>query len=357
MSGGGTGGHLFPAIAIAEAFKQRIPEVEFLFVGAKGKIEMIKVPEYGYKIEGLPITGFQRKLTARNLSFPFRLGYSLTKAMSIVRSFKPTLAIGTGGYASGPALKAAEWRGIPTYLQEQNSYPGVTNRLLGKKARKVFTAFETLDKYFPKDKLLLTGNPLRQQVAINSLDRTESVKHFNLDPSKKILFVTGGSLGARTINKAVAKHLATFKAQGIQLIWQCGKMYLDEYKQHESEDVRVLGFVDRMDMAYAAADSLVTRAGASTISEIALIAKPAILIPSPNVAEDHQTKNVMALVEKNAAILLKDVDAEERLGETVNQLINVDEKRKNISENLRIFAKPNAANDIVDYIIKDLKLL
>ena len=351
LSGGGTGGHLFPAIAIADALKEKLPNVEFLFVGANGKIEMDKVPQAGYKVVGLPISGFQRNLSARNLSFPFRLVYSLIKAYITVRNFKPHIAIGTGGYASGPTLKAAEWQNILTVVQEQNALPGVTNKLLGKKAHKIFAGFEGLEKYFDKSKIVISGNPLRKIVSTESIDKTTAAQHFGLDASKPIIFITGGSLGASAINKAIAANIEMFNKNGVQLIWQCGKIYEQEYQRFNSNTIKVLTFIDKMDYAYASADIIISRAGASTISELTLIGKPTIMLPSPNVAEDHQTKNVLSLVEKNAAIMIKDADAIENLGSTAIELLQNEEKRKSLGSNMAKLAKPNAANLIADEIL------
>lgn len=354
VSGGGTGGHLFPAIAIADALKEKLPNVEFLFIGANGKIEMEKVPQAGYKVVGLPISGFQRSLSLRNLSFPFRLVYSLIKAYLTVRNFKPNIAIGTGGYASGPTLKVAEWLNIPTVVQEQNALPGITNKLLGKRAYKIFAAFEGLEKYFDASKIIISGNPLRKIVCTQSINKSMAAQHFGLDTSKPIIFITGGSLGASTINKAVAANIDLFTINEVQLIWQCGKIYEQEYQKFTSNTVKVLTFIDKMDYAYAAADIIISRAGASTISELALIGKPTIMLPSPNVAEDHQTKNVLSLVEKNAAIMIKDVNAVENLGKTAVELLANHEKRNSLGINMAKLAKPNAANFIANQILNIL---
>ena len=355
MSGGGSGGHVFPAIAIADAIEKLAPETEFLFVGANGKIEMTAVPKAGYDIVGLPIDGLYRNLSLRTLKFPFKLMYSLIKAWFVVSKFKPDLAIGTAGYASGAALKIAEWKGIPTFLQEQNAYPGITNKLLGKNAQKIYVAFETLDKFFDESKIVLTGNPLRNSVSVENVDRNIAFKHFDLNPNKKTIFLTGGSLGARTLNKAMAQNLGKYKAEDVQILWQCGKVYKEEYIKYNSKNVKVLTFIDRMDYAYALADVLITRAGAGTISELALLGKPAILVPSPNVAEDHQTKNVMALVDKKASILVKDKDAIETLAEVALELLNNEEKKKQLGENIKKLAKPNAADVIAKSILGEMK--
>lgn len=354
VSGGGTGGHLFPAIAIADALKEKLPNAEFLFVGAEGKIEMEKVPQAGYKVVGLPISGFQRSLDKRNLTFPFRLVYSLLKSFTIVKNFNPHIAIGTGGYASGPTLKAAEWLGIPTVIQEQNAFPGVTNKLLGKKANAIFAAFDGLEKYFDASKIMVSGNPLRKSVAGEKAYKTKAAAHFGLSAEKPVIFITGGSLGARAINVAVEANLEKFKIAGVQLIWQCGKIYENDYKKYDSDSVKVLTFIDKMDYAYAAADIIISRAGASTISELALVGKATIMLPSPNVAEDHQTKNVLSLVEKDAAIMVKDNEAVELLGNKAIELLNDSNRRKQLGENFARLAKPNAAEFIADKIIEML---
>lgn len=356
ISGGGTGGHLFPAIAIADAIKEKMPEAEFLFVGANGKIEMEKVPQLGYKIVGLNIAGFQRSLSLRNLSFPFKLLQSMWKAYSTVKSFKPDIAIGTGGYASGPTLKAAEWLGIPTVIQEQNAFPGVTNKLLGKKAHKIFAAFENLEHYFDKNKIVVTGNPLRKIVSLQNINKHLAVEHFGLSPQKPVIFITGGSLGALAINKAIAANIDLFKENDIQLIWQCGKFYEKEYLSFNSESIKVVTFIDKMEYAYTAADIIISRAGAGTISELALVGKPTIMLPSPNVAEDHQTKNVLSLVEKNATIMVKDTEADQKLGHQALDLINNTELKASLSKNIAKLAKPNATQDIANEVFKLLNI-
>ncbi len=354
MSGGGSGGHVFPAIAIADAIKKISPETEFLFIGAKGKIEMSAVPKAGYEIKGLTISGFQRKLSVKNLLFPFKLLVSLVETWFIVKKFKPNVAIGTGGYASGAALKVAQWQGVTSFIQEQNAFPGITNKLLAKKARKVFAAYNGLEQYFEKSKIQLTGNPLRGSISLDGVDRKLACDHFGLDGQKPIVFITGGSLGASAINKAIAGKINRFDETGIQLIWQCGRIYEAEYASLNSPMVKVLSFIDRMDYAYAAADIIVSRAG-GTISELAIIGKPTILLPSPNVAEDHQTKNVMALVEKDAAILIRDNEAVEALVPTCIDLLNNTELKEKISNNIKQFAKPNAAKDIAQSILSSIE--
>ena len=354
MSGGGSGGHVFPAIAIADAIKKIAPDTAFLFVGANDKIEMTAVPKAGYEIKGVPIIGLYRSLSWRTLQFPFKLIISMMKAWFIVGKFKPDVAIGTAGYASGVALKVAQWKGIPTFIQEQNAFPGITNKLLGKGAKKIYVAFDNLHNFFPKHKLVNAGNPLRGAIDIKNINREDAFKHFGLNPSKKTIFLTGGSLGASTLNKAMAQNLEKYKAEDIQLLWQCGKIYEEEYKQYNQKGIIVKAFIDRMDYAYAMADIIISRAG-GTISELAIIGKPTILVPSPNVAEDHQTKNVMALVEKKASILVKDKDAIEQLAEDAIELLNNKEKQKEIGENIKLLGKPNAAEQIAKSILKELQ--
>ncbi|MEZ4930018.1 MAG: undecaprenyldiphospho-muramoylpentapeptide beta-N-acetylglucosaminyltransferase [Chitinophagales bacterium] len=354
MSGGGSGGHVFPAIAIADAIKKEHSNAEFLFIGANGKIEMTAVPKAGYKIVGLNIAGFQRKLTLKNLLFPFKLLFSIIKAWFVVKRFKPNAAIGTGGYASGAALKVAQWQGVPTFVQEQNAFPGITNKLLAKDVKYVFAAYPGLEKYFGKDKIIISGNPLRGSINISNVNKAEAVKHFGLNENKPVVFITGGSLGASAINKAIAHHIEMIKEQDVQLIWQCGKIYEETYTKFNSESIKVLSFIDRMDYAYAAADVIISRAG-GTISELALVGKPVILLPSPNVAEDHQTKNGMALVEKNAAILIKDIDANEKLVPEVLKLLANKNKQEELSKNIKLFAKPNAAKEIAQKVLATIQ--
>jgi UDP-N-acetylglucosamine--N-acetylmuramyl-(pentapeptide) pyrophosphoryl-undecaprenol N-acetylglucosamine transferase len=360
ISGGGTGGHVFPAIAIADAVKKMRPDAELLFVGAEGKLEMEKVPKAGYQIEGLWISGFQRKLTWQNLLFPFKLMASSWKARQIVRRFRPDVAVGVGGYASGPTLNAAGAVGIPTVLQEQNGYPGVTNRILAKQAAKICVAYEGMDKFFPKEKIVLTGNPVRSEVFEN-LDkkRNEGLEYFNLDQSKKTIFIFGGSLGARTLNEAMAAATDLLRERSdVQVLWQIGKFYEAAFSNCETAklpNVKARPFIDRMDLAYAAADLVIGRAGALTISEMCLVGKPSILVPSPNVAEDHQTKNALALVEKQAALMVKDVEVKERLLWTALEVLENQELAKRLSENIRQLAKPNAAVAIAKEILKLVK--
>lgn len=355
ISGGGTGGHVFPAIAIADAIKDRLPSAEILFVGAKGKIEMDRVPKAGYPIKGLWISGFHRKLTLRNLLFPLKLLSSLFKAWRILRSFKPQLAIGVGGFASGPVLEVASRMGVPTLIQEQNSYAGVTNRLLAKKVDKICVAYEGMEKYFPAAKLIITGNPVRKQLFKRSAGREEGYAHFRLDPAKKTIFLFGGSLGARSLNRAVADNRELLaKQKEVQLIWQVGKLYVEEYRQSpvaQLPNVRLYAFIDRMDLAYAAADVVICRAGALTIAELCMVGKPAILVPSPNVAEDHQTKNAMALVEKDAAVIIRDGEASEKMIANALALLWDDNRQQELSANIKMMARPDAAEHIAEEVM------
>lgn len=352
ISGGGTGGHIYPAVAIANELKSRFPEAEFLFVGAKDKMEMQKVPQAGYAIKGLWISGIQRKLTLDNAMFPFKLLSSMWNSFRIIKSFKPDVVIGTGGFASGAVLKVASMLGIPTVIQEQNSYPGITNKLLAKKANKICVAYENLERFFPKDKMILTGNPVRQDL-INEASKSEAIAYFKLDANKKTLLVLGGSLGARRINQLIEKELDFLLSQNIQIIWQCGKLYLNDYtKYNEKENVQVVAFIDRMDLVYAAADVVISRSGASSVSELCIVGKPTIFIPSPNVAEDHQTKNAKAISDKNGAILIKESELEAQFETVFSDLISNESKQTELSQNIKKLAKPNATKDIVEEIMK-----
>ncbi len=356
ISGGGTGGHIFPAIAIADEIKRRNPKAEILFVGAVGKMEMEKVPAAGYRIEGLTIAGFQRKLTFSNFLLPFKLLKSLWKARSILKKFSPQVVIGVGGYASGPTLKMATLLNIPTLVQEQNSFPGKTNKLLAKNVNAICTAYDGLENFFPKEKIVLTGNPVRKEMVDIEGKRNEAFAFYELDPNKKTILFIGGSLGARTLNQAVMHHMELCQKQNIQLLWQCGKLYAEalesELKEKDLNGIKMVRFIDRMDYAYALADAIVSRAGAISVSELCLLGKPVILVPSPNVAEDHQTKNALALVDKHAAILVKDKDALENLVPTAIELLKDETKMKELSGNIQRLGKPNATSDIVDTIEK-----
>ncbi|WP_395044319.1 undecaprenyldiphospho-muramoylpentapeptide beta-N-acetylglucosaminyltransferase [Flavobacterium sp.] len=356
LSGGGTGGHIYPAIAIANELKLRFPNCEILFVGAKDKMEMQKVPHAGYKIEGLWIAGLQRKLTLQNIMFPLKLANSLWKSRTIINNFKPDVVIGTGGFASGPLLQVANSLNIPTVIQEQNSYPGITNKLLSKKANAICVAYENLERFFPKNKIVFTGNPVRQDLLEINSKRDEALSYFNLDANKKTLLIIGGSLGSRRINQLIAKELDFFIANDIQVFWQCGNFYMTEYKHFsEKENVQVDSFIDRMDLIYAAADFVISRAGASSVSELCLVGKPVLFIPSPNVAEDHQTKNAKSIVDKNGALLLKESELDEKFETVFNQLIHDENLQNNLSQNIKKLAKPNATKDIVEEIIKLIK--
>ena len=355
ISGGGTGGHIYPAIAIANELRSRFPKAEFLFVGAQDKMEMQKVPQAGYAIKGLWIAGLQRKLTLQNLLFPVKLISSLWKSRAIIKSFKPDVVIGTGGFASGPLLQMANSLNIPTLIQEQNSYPGITNKLLSKKANKICVAYENLERFFPKEKMIITGNPVRQDLIAIDSKRKEAIKFFNLDPSKKTLLILGGSLGARRVNQLIEKELGFFTSHKLQIIWQCGKFYLDEYKKYDSNNVQVLAFIDRMDLVYAAADFVISRAGASSVSELSIVGKPVLFIPSPNVAEDHQTKNAKSIVDKNGALMIKESELDENFNTIFSDLVTNENLQKQLSENIKKLAKVNATKDIVDEIVKLIK--
>jgi UDP-N-acetylglucosamine--N-acetylmuramyl-(pentapeptide) pyrophosphoryl-undecaprenol N-acetylglucosamine transferase len=355
LSGGGTGGHIYPAIAIANELKSRFPEAEFLFVGAQNKMEMQKVPQAGYAIKGLWIAGLQRRFTLDNALFPIKLISSLFKSRQIIQNFKPDVVIGTGGFASGPLLQMANRAGIPTVIQEQNSYPGITNKLLSKKAKAICVAYENLERFFPKEKIVLTGNPVRQDLIAIDGKSAEGLAYFNLDPTKKTILILGGSLGARRINQLIENELAFFAAQNLQLIWQCGKLYFDEYKKHNSTNVQVMAFVERMDLAYASADIVISRAGASSVSELCLVGKPVIFIPSPNVAEDHQTKNAQSVADKNGAILIRESELDTNFQTVFSDLITNQNKQDELSHNIKNLALPNATQAIVAEIIKWIK--
>ncbi len=353
LSGGGTGGHIYPAIAIANELKKRYPDAEFLFVGARDKMEMQKVPQAGYTIKGLWIAGLQRRLTFDNAMFPFKLISSLLKSRAIIQQFKPDVVIGTGGFASGPLLQMANAAGIPTVVQEQNSYPGITNKLLGKKAASICVAYENLEHFFPAEKIKFTGNPVRQDLVDIAGKKEEAVAYFGLNPNQKTLLVLGGSLGARRVNQLIAAELDFFAQHNIQLIWQCGKLYLDQYQSNNDRaGVQVKAFIDRMDLAYAAADFVISRAGASSVSELCLVGKPVVFIPSPNVAEDHQTKNARAIVEKNGAILIRESELDADFEKVFADLLADETQQKTLSENIKALAKPQATQDIVNEIVR-----
>lgn len=356
ISGGGTGGHIYPAIAIANEIKNRFPQAEILFVGASDKMEMQKVPQAGYPIKGLWIAGIQRKITLQNAMFPLKLVSSLAKSFGIIKSFKPDVVIGTGGFASGAVLKMASVLGIPTVIQEQNSYPGITNKLLAKKAQRICVAYENLERFFPTEKLILTGNPVRQDLLSVNEKRTEALAYYKLDSTKKTILILGGSLGARRINQLIAKEVDWLLSQGVQIIWQCGKLYFEEYKHFgNKQEVQVLSFIDRMDLVYAAADIVISRSGASSVSELCLVGKPVLFIPSPNVAEDHQTKNAQAIVDKHGAILIKENELDSQFKIVFEALLNDRGKQESLSENIKALALPNATKQIVDEIMELVK--
>tara|TARA_R110002012_G_scaffold65760_4_gene172450 strand:- start:1468 stop:2565 length:1098 start_codon:yes stop_codon:yes gene_type:complete len=356
LSGGGTGGHIYPAIAIADALKVKYPTAEFLFVGSQDRMEMEKVPAAGYKIEGLWIAGLQRKLTFANLMFPFKLISSLIKSARIIRKFKPDAVIGTGGFASGPLLEMATRSGKPTLIQEQNSFAGITNKLLAKKVDTICVAYENMQQFFPSEKIAITGNPVRQDLLDINSKRETGIAKYNLDASKKTLLVLGGSLGARAINKLIDNELQFILDQNVQVLWQCGKIYYEEYKhQNASADVQVVPFIDTMDLAYASADIIISRAGAGSVSELALVGKPVIFIPSPNVAEDHQTKNAEAIVRKDAALLIKEKELDGAFRNEFLGLINDENRQEILGANILKFAKPDATQQIVDQIEQMLK--
>jgi len=355
ISGGGTGGHIYPAISIADEIKRRYPEAEILFVGAKDRMEMQKVPQAGYKIEGLWITGIERKLSLKNLGFPLKLISSLWKSRKIIKDFKPDVVIGTGGFASGPLLKMANSKNVPTLIQEQNSFPGITNRLLGKNANVICTAYDNLDRFFPAEKIKKTGNPVRQDIIDISKKREEALSFFKLDKSRKTILVLGGSLGARRINQLMEAFRSIFEEKEIQLIWQTGSLYYDEYKKYNSKWVQTHSFLNRMDLAYAAADIIVSRAGAGSVSELCLVGKPVLFIPSPNVAEDHQAKNALAIAKEKAALVLKEENLAERFEDTILTMLHSEKTRMELSENIKKLALPHATSAIVDEMEKIIK--
>lgn len=356
ISGGGTGGHIFPAISIANALKIKLPDAEILFVGALGRMEMERIPAAGYAIEGLPISGFDRKSKLRNVKVVWNLLRSLLLARRIIGRFKPDVVIGVGGYASAPTLRAASALGIPTVIQEQNSYAGVTNKLLAKKAKRICVAYEGMENFFPKKKIVITGNPVRQELFSIAPKTIEAFQFFGLDPKKKTILVVGGSLGARTINQSILDGLEKLSKKNVQIIWQTGKFYIEDARKaaepFASPNLLVTDFVSRMDLAYSIADLVVSRAGASSISELCLLAKPVILIPSPNVAEDHQTHNALNLVRKNAAVMIKDAEAKEHLVNKIIELINNETELKKLSENIFKLAEKDSADRIANEILK-----
>lgn len=354
ISGGGTGGHIFPAISIANEIMLQYPDTEILFIGAEGRMEMQKVPVAGYKIIGLPIQGFDRRNPLRNIKVLWNLAKSIGVAKKIIKEFKPDIAVGVGGYASGPSLWTASHMGIPTLLQEQNGYAGVTNKLLASKADAICVAYEGMERFFPTEKVVMTGNPVRQDLINDDITREDAVSFFGLNPLKKTILAVGGSLGARTINQSIAESIDLLRKSDVQLIWQTGKSYDEEAQKlsalHTCANIKQMPFINRMDMAYKAADLVISRAGASSISELCLLEKPVILIPSPNVAEDHQTKNAEALSSKGAAILIKDVDARQQLIPTALEVVNDTKRLESMSQAIAKMAQPNSAARIVEIL-------
>ncbi len=356
ISGGGTGGHIFPALAIAGEIGKRYPDAEILFVGALGRMEMERVPAAGYKIVGLPVIGFPRKPGVKMITFFIRLFKSAKLARKIVRDFNPQVAIGVGGYASGPVLRAAAQRNIPTLIQEQNSYAGITNKLLGKKVQKICVAYENMENYFPKEKIIITGNPVRENLIEQLKNKTEANRFFELNDLDKVVLIIGGSLGARSINHTVLNHINEIAASGVRIIWQTGSVYSEDIQhklnENKPENLQVHEFISRMDLAYSAADVIISRAGAGTISELCLVGKPVILVPSPNVAEDHQTKNALALEQKDAAVMIRDVELDSRLFNEVFSLLDDEKRCKQLSQKIKMLAKPEATKQIVDEVEK-----
>ncbi len=352
VSGGGTGGHIYPAIAIANGLKQRYPDAEFLFVGAKDRMEMQKVPKAGYDIKGLWISGIQRSLSLKNLMFPFKLISSLINSRRILKQFKPDVAIGTGGFASAPLLRVASNKGIPCLIQEQNSHAGITNKWLAKKVKTICVAYPRMDAFFPASKLVETGNPVRQDLINLSIDKTTALSHFGLDPNKKTLLVLGGSLGAGKINTLIKSHLEFIADSNLQLLWQCGAYYFEQYKDLNAPGVLVTDFIYKMDAAYTVADFIISRAGALSVSELCLIGKPVIFIPSPNVAEDHQTKNAQAIAAHNACIHLPEKDAPSQFKTVFLDVLNSPEQQTELGAHIKQLAKPDATQKIVEEVVK-----
>jgi UDP-N-acetylglucosamine--N-acetylmuramyl-(pentapeptide) pyrophosphoryl-undecaprenol N-acetylglucosamine transferase len=350
ISGGGTGGHIFPAIAIADALKLRYPDAEFLFVGARDRMEMEKVPRAGYPIKGLWISGLQRSLSIKNLMFPLKLISSLWSSRRIVRQFRPDVAIGTGGYASAPLLKTAARMGVPCLIQEQNSHAGVTNKWLSKNVQRICVAYAGMEKYFPSDKMVFTGNPVRKDLVDVRITKEKGLEHFNWTDKKRTVLVLGGSLGAGAINALIASKLDYFQKKNVQLLWQCGKGYYPQYSALQSDEVQVLAFIERMDMAYATADIIISRAGALSVSELCLVGKPVIFIPSPNVAEDHQTKNATAMVEQGAAYMISEKDLDNAFVPAIEKLLHDPDERTKLGSSMARLGRPWATEDIVKEI-------
>jgi UDP-N-acetylglucosamine--N-acetylmuramyl-(pentapeptide) pyrophosphoryl-undecaprenol N-acetylglucosamine transferase len=356
IGGGGTGGHVFPAIAIADALREEHPGWEFLFVGARGRLEMEKVPEAGYLIEGLPVSGFQRRLTLKNITFFYKLAASMALSRRIIKRFRPHVAVGVGGYASGPILKAAVRKRIPILIQEQNSYAGVTNRILARSAGAICVAYDRMERYFPADKIILTGNPIRRHLVSPSVNRSRDLEVLGLADGKKTFLVMGGSLGARTLNQCLMEGLEKLDREDLQVIWQCGKLYYSEAEERVvrsgMKNIRVMPFISKMDCAYSAADVIISRAGAITISELCVVGKPAILVPSPNVAEDHQTRNAEALVTRRAAVMIPDSEAPEKLVDNMLAMVGNEKQQQELSKNIKQLGITDASSRIAAEVVK-----
>lgn len=352
ISGGGTGGHIYPAIAIADELKARNAATQILFVGAKDRMEMQKVPEAGYPIEGLWIAGLQRKITWDNLLLPLKLFSSFRRCKKILKEFQPDIVIGTGGYASAPLVRVAAKKNIPSVIQEQNSYAGITNKILSKKADKICVAFEGMNRFFPASKIVFTGNPVRQDIVEKLLSQEEAREKFGLKADRKTLLVLGGSLGAKTINELISKNIELFEELDLQILWQCGQYYIETYKEFDSKTIRVQAFISDMSIAYAAADVIISRAGALSVAELCLIGKPCVFIPSPNVAEDHQTKNAQAIVNHEAAMLIKETELDSTFGSRFIKLMQDEKMQKRFAENIKKISKPRATQAIVDVVEK-----
>ncbi len=352
VSGGGTGGHIYPALAIATVFKQQFINTEILFVGAKGKMEMEKVPKAGFEIKGIWISGFQRSITIKNLLFPLKVLVSLIHSYFIIKKFKPNLVVGTGGFASGPLLKMAQWLKLPTLIQEQNSYPGITNRILSKKADKICVAYEGMERYFPKIKIRNTGNPIRPEMLDQTITPSVAKLFFGLDTDKQTLVVIGGSLGARSINRLIANQIHFFKKHSLQVIWQCGTLYYEKYKDFAQEDVIIRPFIYEMEQLYAASDIIISRAGAGSLSELSCVGKPMLLIPSPNVTANHQFHNAQALVKKNAALMLEEKELDSKFQDVFSSLVIDNSIREKMQNQLKGLAKPNASQAVVNELIE-----
>ena len=359
IGGGGTGGHVFPAIAIARALSDMLKDVDILFVGALGRMEMEKVPEAGYKIVGLPVAGFQRRITLKNITFFFKLIRSMQRSRQLVRNFRPHVAVGVGGYASGPIIRAAASKKVPVLIQEQNSYAGVTNRLLAKKASAICVAYDGMEKYFPPEKIILTGNPVRQDLLLPDAERAVSYASFGLDPGRKVILLIGGSLGARTLNRSMINNILSIAASDVQVLWQCGKFYYEEARraldESDARNVVLMPFIREMNRAFQVADLVISRAGAGTISELCLVGKPVILVPSPNVAEDHQTRNARALTDHEAGVLIHDHEAEKILIRAALELVQDEARKEKLSANIKKMALPDASARIAGEVIKLLE--